>query len=396
METARAAVSSGRAANAYTGTLKTRAAATVADAHASVVDREPRFPAEAFAQIRKHGLLGTVGPEALGGEGASLADIVDVCFTLGQSFALTGMIYAMHQIKMACLVRDTHGHTGLEKILRRVVTDQLRMASSTTEGQGGGNERASEAPVERDGEKISLERKAAVISCGAAADGIVTTTRRAAGAAASDQVLLVFQKADCTLEPLQGWDTLGKCGTCSEGFTQRAKGTAESIGPEPYEKIHAQTMLPFAHLTWGAVWTGVAAAATPRAQAFIRHANGQLPPGALHFTDAVYSLRTLRGILASSLRSYEYAMGDEKALTSLEFRSTITLKKVQASELTAGTAMSAMRACGLSGYRNDGELSIGRHLRQVLSSPIMINNDRILANLATPSLMTPLPSSISS
>ena len=42
--------------------------------------------------------------------------------------------------------------------------------------------------------------------------------------------------------------------------------------------------------------------------------------------------------------------------------------------------MSAMRACGLSGYRNDSEFAIGRYLRDILSAPIMINNDRILAN----------------
>jgi acyl-CoA dehydrogenase len=30
----------------------------------------------------------------------------------------------------------------------------------------------------------------------------------------------------------------------------------------------------------------------------------------------------------------------------------------------------------------------------VLSSPIMINNDRILANLASSSLMTPIPTSM--
>ena len=53
--------------------------------------------------------------------------------------------------------------------------------------------------------------------------------------------------------------------------------------------------------------------------------------------------------------------------------------------------MSAMRACGLSGYRNDGEFSVGRHLRDVLSSPLMINNDRILANIATASLMSGVP-----
>ena len=69
----------------------------------------------------------------------------------------------------------------------------------------------------------------------------------------------------------------------------------------------------------------------------------------------------------------------------------ITLTKVEASELAAATVMSAMRACGLSGYRNDGDYSLGRHLRDVLSSPIMINNDRILSNLATPALMSADP-----
>jgi acyl-CoA dehydrogenase len=73
----------------------------------------------------------------------------------------------------------------------------------------------------------------------------------------------------------------------------------------------------------------------------------------------------------------------------------ITLTKVQASELAAATVLSALRACGLAGYRNDGEFSIGRHLRDVLSAPLMINNDRILADLATSTLMTPLPTSIS-
>jgi acyl-CoA dehydrogenase len=34
---------------------------------------------------------------------------------------------------------------------------------------------------------------------------------------------------------------------------------------------------------------------------------------------------------------------------------------------------------------------IGRHLRDVLSSTIMINNDRILANAATAALLTEVP-----
>jgi acyl-CoA dehydrogenase len=56
--------------------------------------------------------------------------------------------------------------------------------------------------------------------------------------------------------------------------------------------------------------------------------------------------------------------------------------------------MHAMRSCGLSGYRNDGDFSIGRHLRDVLSAPIMMNNDRILANIATANLMSAVPVSL--
>ena len=74
----------------------------------------------------------------------------------------------------------------------------------------------------------------------------------------------------------------------------------------------------------------------------------------------------------------------------------MNLHKVKASELAVSTVMSAMQACGLSGYRNDSEFSLGRHLRDVLSSPIMINNDRILANLADASLLNGVPTSLRS
>src|SRR3984957_2130082 len=380
-------------------TARARAAADVAKMTAAAVDAEARFPKESFAEIRKQRLLGIQVPQAQGGEGASIAEVADICYILGQACSSTALIYAMHQIKMACVVRHAKGSAALERILSRIAAEQLLMASSTTEGQGGGNVRSSEAPIEHDGPHVTLERTATVISYAVDADGVVTTARRAKDAAASDQVLLVLLKADYTLERLQVWDTLGMRGTNSEGFPLRARAAAEQVMPEPYERIHAQTMVPFAHLLWGSVWAGIAAAAAGKAQAFIRQAmrssNGQMPPGAAHFTQAVSSLRTLRGVLASNLRSYEAAMSDEKAVSSLEFKAAITLTKVHASELAVATVRSSLRACGLSGFPNVTEFTIGRLLRDVLSAPIMINNDRILANLAASSLLTPLPTSIS-
>jgi acyl-CoA dehydrogenase len=119
-----------------------------------------------------------------------------------------------------------------------------------------------------------------------------------------------------------------------------------------------------------------------------------MPPAAAHYTSAKMALTKLRAVITASLDSYAAHEHDERALSSLDFQSQINLLKVEASELAVETVMHAMRACGLSGYRNDGDFSVGRHLRDVLSAPIMINNDRILSNIATASLMSAVPATL--
>jgi acyl-CoA dehydrogenase len=372
--------------------------AEVAATEAEAVDREARFPKGAIDAARKERLLGAQIPTAFGGDSASISDITDMCYALGRACSSTAMIFAMHQTKVACLVRHGVGSGYHEMLLRRVAAEQLLLASSTTEGQNGGNIRVSSAAVERGGTDISLVRDATVISYGAQADGIVTIARRGSDAAGSDQVLLAITRDDYTLEPTLAWETLGMRGTCSAGFKLNFKGSAEQIFPEPYERIHAQTMTPVAHLCWSSVWAGIAAAAVDRAQMFIRKAargsSGQMPPGAAHFTAAKMTLTKLRAIITTTLDTYSAHEHDERALSSLDFQSSINLLKVEASELAVETVMSAMRACGLSGYRNDGDFTVGRQLRDVLSAPLMINNDRILTNIATASLMSGVPTSL--
>jgi acyl-CoA dehydrogenase len=119
-----------------------------------------------------------------------------------------------------------------------------------------------------------------------------------------------------------------------------------------------------------------------------------MPPGAAHFTTAKMALTKLRAMITSTMDTYAAREHDKRALSAPDFQSQINLLKVEASELAVATVMSAMCACGLSGYRNDGDFSLGRHLRDVLSAPIMINNDRILSNIATASLMSGVPATL--
>src|SRR5215475_9689467 len=76
------------------------AVAAVAAAHAEAVDRAARFPKEAIEAARAQSLLGIQVPHELGGEAASMSDVVDVCYALGKACSSTAMVYAMHQTKV--------------------------------------------------------------------------------------------------------------------------------------------------------------------------------------------------------------------------------------------------------------------------------------------------------
>jgi acyl-CoA dehydrogenase len=95
----------------------------------------------------------------------------------------------------------------------------------------------------------------------------------------------------------------------------------------------------------------------------------------------------LRSTIAAALQRYESILSDHETIAGLEFQTRMNLLKVTSSELASAVIMSTMQANGLSGYRNDGEFSVARHLRDALSSSIMINNDRILANTASAALL---------
>src|SRR5450755_433085 len=188
--------------------LKGRAETVAAAAaeNADAVDRDARFPTETFASAREQRLLGMLVPVDLGGDGASVSDVVDVCYMLGKSCASSAMIFAMHQIMVSILVRHARNSPWHQELLQRLCAEQLLLASSTTENQTGGDVRASACVVESDGPRMALVKNATVMSYGEAADGILTTARRSAEGAPSDQVLVAFLKEDYALERIVDWD----------------------------------------------------------------------------------------------------------------------------------------------------------------------------------------------
>jgi acyl-CoA dehydrogenase len=366
-----------------------RVANTYARPFASVVDRDARFPHEAVAGIRSAGLLGALVPRPLGGLGSSLADVAQMTQSLARACASTGMIFAMHQIQVACLVRHADTVPWFRGYLAEVGAGGPLLASVTSEIGVGGDLRSSIAAVDRSGTARSLEKKAPTVSYGEHADALLVTARRSTDAPTNDQVLVLLRKGDYELVPTSAWNTLGMRGTCSPGFTLKASFDDQQIVGADFAEIAELTMVPVSHLLWSAVWLGIAADALGRAHGFVRaearQKPGTLPAGAVRLAQASVLLDTLRTRSAAVLHEYEAACEKRDGATRLgqvAWAAKINGLKVSASELAIEIVTRALQIIGIAGYREDGELSVARHLRDVHSASLMINNDRIYATNA--------------
>lgn len=352
--------------------------------HAPAVDSDARFPAEAFAALKQARLLGAYVPDEQGGMGLDLAGIVKLCEVLGQYCSATAMVYAMHQIQVACIVHHALQSGYFRAFARRIADEQLLLASATTEVGIGGDLRSSICAVEPEGEGFTVTKKAPVISYMDAADALLLTARRAADSPPGDQVQVLLLRDGLELEPMCGWDTMGFRGTCSSGFTVRGRGAMEQVLPVPYAEIHAKTMHPVAHLVWAALWIGIGIDAMNRARTVVRaqarKTPDALPIAATRLAEADMVLQNMRGGLAQLLAEYQGLLGCASIgdFGNFGFNIRVNDLKLNVSTLLVDLVGKAMVIGGINAYRNDSELSLCRHLRDAYGTMLMVNNDRLL------------------
>jgi acyl-CoA dehydrogenase len=111
-----------------------------------------------------------------------------------------------------------------------------------------------------------------------------------------------------------------------------------------------------------------------------------VPPTAARLAEITTRLDALRLVVQSFVAEYEALIeqpdGALETLTSMSFALRANQLKVHASESAVEIVSRVLPLCGIAGYRNDTPQSVGRHLRDVYSSLLMIANDRILATNA--------------
>ncbi len=357
----------------------------VAATHADAVDRDARFPQEAVAALREAGALSALVPEPTGG-GVSLQAVARACFELGRRCSSTAMVFAMHQIQVATIVRHLEPGSWFESYLRELAAEQRLIASVTSEVGTGGDMGRSIAAVTSDADgALSLEKQAPTVSYGAYADDLLTTARRAPEAKPNDQVMVLHRASETALEPAGTWDTIGMRGTCSPGFVVRARFGAEQILSSPFPTMLNESIVPLSHILWSFVWLGIATEAFERGRSFVRAAARRKPgepvPAAHSLSRVMAELSMLRAEVESGLRDL-LAADDQPGREPLSTMASILRfnnLKLAASEQAPRVCAGVLEVIGIAAYKNDSPFGVGRQLRDALSARLMVANERIHA-----------------
>jgi len=355
----------------------------VVHANAASVDRESRFPHESIAALRDAGMLAAGLPREYGGLGCSVVETAGMCTRLARSCASTGMIFAMHQVQLACLARHATAQEYFQTYLKDAAQKQWLIANAISEVGVGMEVSRSDAMLRRDRGRFAFRKCCSAASYVREADAIIVVIRDG-DAPDGVTIAVLVKKEDCQLESIGTWDALGMRGTCTPSVCLVAAGDEQQLLHAVYREVASQTTIPLSHILWSACWLGIAEEALSVATAYFRHRTNSKGASSIAelLAEIVNDFQTMNTLVQEGAREYDELISCEEGVTRLsssEYILRINNLKVTSSELVRKICIASLQMCGFLGYSNNSEFSVTRNVRDALSAAVMVPNQRILA-----------------
>jgi acyl-CoA dehydrogenase len=110
-----------------------------------------------------------------------------------------------------------------------------------------------------------------------------------------------------------------------------------------------------------------------------------VPFGGARLAHVVNDLEMMRASVRAAAAEFDRLASNPDgalALSSMSYALRVNGVKLISAQLVARICLSSLEVCGVAGYMNDSEFSVGRLLRDALAAPLMIGNDRLAATNA--------------
>lgn len=344
-----------------------RAAAVgrIAREHSSRHDRDGSFVDEAFTEMRSSGYLAMPVPIELGGLGATVAQIACAQAELAGYCAATALASSMHLHVVATNAwRWRHGAAAAEKMLRRVASENLVIASTggTDRAQPSGTATRVEGGWRVNGRKVFASQ---------APTANLASTWFVSDDPADPKILGMAIPLNAEGVQLENtWDTLGMRGTGSHDlvFKDVFVTDAQVAGTRPVGELDPILRLAYIHamtVVSGTYW-GIARSAGNLALEQARAVGTRLTAVQQHVAgEIVAKLNTLRWTMTGLFTD----LGDDPADSVDNVVAVMLAKRVIAVEGLSVADLAMELAGGRSYYRTQPFEQAWRDLRAAKYHP---------------------------
>ncbi|MBL9058543.1 MAG: acyl-CoA/acyl-ACP dehydrogenase, partial [Mangrovicoccus sp.] len=263
-----------------------------------------------LAEMRRSHLLAVCVPQRLGGPELDVGAIAAITHEIARQSGSAGLVYAMHMSQALSLSVHAAATPWFDALQRRMLADQLLIASGTSEKGPGGDILTSVCCIEPDGDdRLKVVKESPNVSYVDHADLILVTANQIGAGGRKKQVLIAAEVDRAAFEMDRNMSLLGMRGILNGPWTFTIRFAPEAIFAADFGAIARQTMTPSIHIFWSALWSGIVWTALDRTRRFVTAetdpAGGTGQVAQYELTRLVDRHHMMNALIRQAIASYE-------------------------------------------------------------------------------------------
>lgn len=332
------------------------------------VDKEGRFPKEAYDALKKQGFMGLLIPQQYGGLGLSIVEHAIVCYELARKDATTGLCYMMHNTGTSGII-DFGSEEMKNDFLPKIAKGERAIALAYSES-GSGTHFGSPDITEtlENGGRVLKGRKSFVTSA-LQADFYVTNTNSCKMQGAHN-TWIVDRTLPNMIHEDSAWDGLGMRGNVSMPVRYDGVKVEEKylLGKEGDGGNQALSLCMYFIVGLASVYTGLAQAAY---ECILSHTKNRKYTSGQALADIEMVRVQLAEIYTKIQSSYALTMEAARGFKAGEkdVAGKIFACRIHAINIVMEVCTQAMKLGGGTAYAK--RLPLERYMRDSLASQVM-------------------------
>lgn len=337
--------------------------------YTDAIDKEARFPKEAYAELKKQGFTGLLVPKEFGGSGGNCQNHALVCYNIARFDASSALCYMMHNVATAVI--STFGTLKQkEEFLPQIAKGEITFALAYSESGSGTHFGSPDITETTDGAFRILNGRKSFVTSAQEADYYLTYTNSCEVSGGKNNWI--------TPSNLQGliheegvWNGLGMRGNVSKPVRYedvRLETKRYLLGRDGEGEAHAGLVAMYFVAGLGAVYSGVGQSAY---QCALSHCKNRKYTDGSTLADKELVRIHIANLYAKTQSQIALVKEAARAFDCEEPNAAckIFASRINATELVMQICELAMRLGGGKAYSK--LLPLERYLRDAMASQVM-------------------------